>query len=136
MTLETHARSISEKLVGLEVTIVEAIRAVTERKEYAMQQLDPWMSKRDAARHLAMSISTIETRLTSHNPPPHMHNGGKLRFKPSELDEWLRQWAVVRPRRGYSEYLRREAALGSRADFERVLAKVPKVPAEPYDALE
>ena len=33
-------------------------------------------------------------------------------------------------------YLRREAALGSRADFERVLAKVPKVPPEPYDALE
>jgi predicted transcriptional regulator len=35
-----------------------------------------------------------------------------------------------------AEYLRREAALGSRADFERVLAKVPKVPPEPYDALE
>lgn len=35
-----------------------------------------------------------------------------------------------------SEYLRREAALGSRADFERVLAKVPNVPPEPYDALE
>ena len=33
-------------------------------------------------------------------------------------------------------YLRREAALGSRADFERVLAKVPQVPPEPYDALE
>jgi predicted transcriptional regulator len=35
-----------------------------------------------------------------------------------------------------SKYLRREAALGSRADFERVLAKVPDVPAEPRDALE
>lgn len=33
-------------------------------------------------------------------------------------------------------YFRREAALGSRADFERVLAKVPKVPPEPHDALE
>ncbi len=33
-------------------------------------------------------------------------------------------------------YLRREAALGSRADFERVLAKVPKVPPQPGDALE
>ena len=35
-----------------------------------------------------------------------------------------------------AEHLRREAALGSRADFERVLAKVPKVPPEAYDALE
>ena len=35
-----------------------------------------------------------------------------------------------------AEYLRREASLGSRADFERVLAKVPKVQPAPYDALE
>lgn len=35
-----------------------------------------------------------------------------------------------------AEYLRREASLGSRADFERVLAKVPKVPPAPRDALE
>ena len=34
------------------------------------------------------------------------------------------------------EYLRREAALGSRADFDRVLAKVPNVPPAPHDALE
>ena len=34
-----------------------------------------------------------------------------------------------------TDYLRREAALGSRADFERVLGKVPDVPPEPYDEL-
>jgi len=33
------------------------------------------------------------------------------------------------------DFLRREAALGSRADFERVLSKVPDVPPEPYDEL-
>lgn len=33
------------------------------------------------------------------------------------------------------DYLRREAALGSRVDFERVLSKVPDVPPELYDAL-
>ena len=37
---------------------------------------------------------------------------------------------------GGAAYLRREAALGSRAEFGRVLAKVPQVPPEPYDALE
>ena len=35
-----------------------------------------------------------------------------------------------------AEYLRREAALGSRVDFEKVLAKVPQVPPEPFDALD
>src|SRR5437899_398595 len=33
------------------------------------------------------------------------------------------------------DYLRREAALGSREDFERVLKKVPDVPPEPYDEM-
>lgn len=33
-----------------------------------------------------------------------------------------------------AEYPRREAALGSRASFESVLAKVPKVPPAPWDA--
>jgi len=33
------------------------------------------------------------------------------------------------------EYLGGEAALGSRADFDRVLGKVPDVPPEPYDEL-
>ena len=35
-----------------------------------------------------------------------------------------------------AKYLQHEASLGSRTDFERVLAKVPTVPPEPYDALE
>ena len=33
------------------------------------------------------------------------------------------------------DYLRKEAALGSRTEFERVLKKVPDVAAEPYDEL-
>jgi hypothetical protein len=33
------------------------------------------------------------------------------------------------------DYLRREGALGSRVDFQRVLSKVPDVPPEPYDEL-
>jgi hypothetical protein len=34
-----------------------------------------------------------------------------------------------------TDYLLREAALGSRADFERILNKVPDGPPEPYDEL-
>jgi hypothetical protein len=34
-----------------------------------------------------------------------------------------------------TDHLRREAALGSRAEFERVLRKAPDVPPEPYDRL-
>ena len=32
-------------------------------------------------------------------------------------------------------YLKREGALGARAEFERVLAKVPNIPPDPEDAL-
>ena len=34
-----------------------------------------------------------------------------------------------------TDFLRREAALGSRTEFERVLKKVPDAPPEPYDEL-
>lgn len=34
-----------------------------------------------------------------------------------------------------ADYLRQEAALASRAEFERVLAKIPDAPPEPHDAL-
>lgn len=34
-----------------------------------------------------------------------------------------------------AEYLRGEGRLGSRVEFERVLAKVPNVAAEPYDTI-
>jgi len=100
--LQFHAKTIAEKLASLEGAIDEAIRAVAERKQHAVRQLEPWLSKRDAAQYLAMSVSTLETRLASRNPPPHTHDGGKLRFKPAELDEWLRQWSIVRPRPGRS----------------------------------
>jgi hypothetical protein len=36
----------------------------------------------------------------------------------------------------HAEYLRGEAALASRAEFDRILAKAPTVPPEPDDVLE
>lgn len=90
--LDDYAMTIVEKLTAL--SIDEATRAVAERTELALRNLEPWLDKRQAARYLAMAVSTLEGRMASRNPPPHTNDGGKVRSKPSELDEWMRQWTV------------------------------------------
>jgi len=91
--------AVALRLRQLDELIDSARSAVQDAQAKAVEQLEPWLNKKDAARYLNMSVSTLETRLASRNPPPHTHDGGRLRFKPSELDEWLRQWAVVPPGR-------------------------------------
>jgi BMFP domain-containing protein YqiC len=97
--LQSVAADLSEKLRALDDAINAAYEAVKRRESDVVNELEPWLDKRSAARFLAMSISTLETRLASRTPPPHTHDGGKLRFKPSELDTWLRQWTVHKGRR-------------------------------------
>ncbi len=94
MQLEDHARTINEKLTELSAAIDDAIRAVAERKKQALNELEPWLDKKQAAKYLAMAVSTLEGRMASRNPPPNTNDGGKVRFKPSELDKWMRQWTV------------------------------------------
>ncbi len=101
MNLESHAKSITEKLCELESAITDAIRSVSERRDQALNELEPWLDKKAAAKYLAMAVSTLEGRMASRNPPPHTNDGGKVRFKPTELDEWMRQWTVHYRRRRY-----------------------------------
>ena len=98
-TLEDAAVLVGTKLRELNAVIDAACETVRKRAREATEQLEPWLDKRAAAKFLAMSVSTLEARLASRNPPPHTHDGGKLRFKPSELDAWLRQWTVHGSRR-------------------------------------
>lgn len=97
--LQAVAAELSERLLALDEAISAALEAVKRREADVVNELEPWLDKRSAAKFLAMSISTLETRLASRTPPPHTHDGGKLRFKPSELDTWLRQWTVRKGRR-------------------------------------
>ena len=98
--LEDAATLVGTKLRELNAVIDAACAAVRKREQEATVQLEPWLDKRTAAKFLAMSVSTLESRLSSRNAPPHTNDGGKLRFKPSELDAWMRQWAA-HPRRGH-----------------------------------
>lgn len=98
-SLENHAITITEKLRELSAAIDDAIRAVAERKEQALTELEPWLTKKQAAQHLAMSVSTLEGRLAGRMPPPHTNDGGRLRFKATDLDAWMRQWTVHYRRR-------------------------------------
>jgi excisionase family DNA binding protein len=54
-----------------------------------MTGLEPWLSVEEIARHLAISKETIYRWLEKEKIPA--HRMGKLwRFKPSEVDEWVR----------------------------------------------
>jgi excisionase family DNA binding protein len=51
---------------------------------------EPWLSLEEIARHLAVSKETIYRWLAKEKIPA--HRMGKLwRFKPSEVDEWVRR---------------------------------------------
>ncbi len=88
--LEDHAKTITEKLVELSAAIDQATWAVAERTEKALRELEPWLDEK-ADRYLAMAVSTLEGRMAPRIPPPHTNDGAKVRFKPSELDEWMRR---------------------------------------------
>lgn len=98
-TLDAVGTEICEKLRALDAAIAAACEAVSRRREEAVNELEPWLDKRGAAKYLAMAVSTLEGRMGSRNPPPHTNDGGKVRFKPSELDAWMRQWTVHYRRR-------------------------------------
>ena len=53
-----------------------------------MQQIEPWFSVEEIARHLGVSKETIYRWLEKGQIPA--HRLGKLwKFKPSEVDEWV-----------------------------------------------
>lgn len=54
-----------------------------------MQAIEPWYSVEEIARHLGVSKETIYRWLERRNIPA--HRMGKLwKFKPSEVDSWVR----------------------------------------------
>jgi excisionase family DNA binding protein len=55
-----------------------------------MTELEPWLSVEEIARHLSVSKETIYRWLEREKIPA--HRMGKLwRFKPSEVDEWVKR---------------------------------------------
>lgn len=58
-----------------------------------MQQIEPWFSVEEIARHLGVSKETIYRWLEKSQIPS--HRLGKLwKFKPSEVDEWVKSGAA------------------------------------------
>jgi excisionase family DNA binding protein len=60
---------------------------VTEILAYLAQ--DRYLSKKEAAKYLALSIRTLDSRL---HEIPHFRVGKKRLFKKSELDEWIEHY--------------------------------------------
>ena len=55
----------------------------------AYLEKDHYLSKKEAAKYLALSIRTLDTRL---HEIPHFRVGKKRLFKKSELDEWMEHY--------------------------------------------
>ena len=54
-------------------------------------ELEPWMTKRQLADHLSMSVRWIEMRV--HEGMPMMHFGNRARFKVSQVENWISKQA-------------------------------------------
>jgi len=52
-------------------------------------QPEPWYSTRQIARHLGVHVKTVLRLVHTRGLPTH-RLGNRLRFKPSEVDRWLR----------------------------------------------
>lgn len=59
---------------------------------------EPWLRKREAARHLNVSVRWIEAKVAGAGLPSYLVGGMRL-FKASELDEWAAEANRRRPKR-------------------------------------
>lgn len=48
---------------------------------------EPWVTKRELAAHLHVALRWIESQ--HHNGLPHVRRGGVLRYRISEVEQWL-----------------------------------------------
>lgn len=55
-----------------------------------MQATEPWLSVEEIAQHLGISKETVYRWLEKKKIPAH-RVGKQWRFKPSEVDKWVRQ---------------------------------------------
>jgi len=53
---------------------------------------DRYLSKKDAAKYLALSVRTIDSRI---DEIPHFRVGAKVLFKKSELDNWMEHYREI-----------------------------------------
>jgi phage terminase Nu1 subunit (DNA packaging protein) len=51
---------------------------------------EPWMDKKQLAQHLGFSVRWVELRVREGMPCERWGKGRRLRFRSSEVEDWLR----------------------------------------------
>jgi hypothetical protein len=75
------------EIVGLDTALLDAVRAEVERQ--LEERPVGWLDVDGAAAHLAMTPKAVRDALAKSALPVHRTPTGRLRFRPSELDEWV-----------------------------------------------
>jgi excisionase family DNA binding protein len=77
--------------IELPAEVLEAIaeRAAVLLREQVSTPSDRWLGTKAAADYLGCSTGRLHN-LTSAGRIPHHHEGGRLVFSTSEIDEWIR----------------------------------------------
>ena len=73
--------------VPLDTAHADAVRAEVERQ--LAERPVGWLDVEGAARHLSMSPKAVRDSVAKSALPVHRTPTGRLRFRPSELDEWV-----------------------------------------------
>jgi len=62
--------------------------------ERAKRQPEPWLSKREIAEHLGVSIRTVQRYMAAGMPFHRAYPTSPVRMKVSEVDSWMREQAA------------------------------------------
>lgn len=90
---QPHRPTAQPALEALLVAVVEQIadRVLAALPATTAQAVEPWMSVKQCARHLATSENALRQRLKRREPIPHARDKtGRPLFKASELDAYVR----------------------------------------------
>lgn len=79
---------------------------------------DQWLLRRDAAKYLGLSFSTLAHMVSRGEGPRYYVYGNRARYLKSDLDNWVRSKVVEPLPQALQEFSRRRRNRASALDFD------------------
>jgi excisionase family DNA binding protein len=97
--MENQFESIEKRLAGIE----ENLAGLIQRIDNPVSTSPTWMTSKQLAQHLSMSVSAV-TNLRTYKIP-YYKLGGRIYFKKEEIDEWIEKTRHKTGGENLEEYL-------------------------------